>query len=178
MKYVISLFCAFTLCAVAALAQDSGNPPVQHFVISGSAAGYENGKYAVSIASTGFQLTQNVSLAYEFISNPSDSSKPRFGSGVANYTRQLSSFVPAKLQKKLLVDTSNYLVTFQAGAGRESDAGATVGASRTSHIVGNFGIYGGRQVAPHAQLGLGYKFIVGPHLTTIKIPVGNLTFTF
>jgi hypothetical protein len=90
----------------------------------------------------------------------------------------VSDFLPKSFKSKLVVDPTNYLVTFQAGAGRSSEAGATVGAPRVSHIVGNFGIYGGKQVAAHAQLGCGYKFIVGPRFTLIKVPVGNLTFTF
>jgi hypothetical protein len=145
----------------------------QHFVVSASSSGQP-----AAIASTGFQLTTNVSLAYEYISNPNDSTKPRYGSGVANYTRQVSSFLPAKLKAKLLVDTTNYLVTFQAGAGRESLPGAKIGDPRVSHVIGNFGIYGGRPVAPHAQLGVGYKFLLGPHSQLVKVPVGTLNFTF
>jgi hypothetical protein len=148
-------------------------PPTQHFVISGSAAGQP-----AAIASTGVQLTQNISVAYEYISNPSDSNKPRYGSGVANYTRQVSSLLPAKAKKALLIDFSNYLVTFQAGAGRESLAPAVVGGQRTSHVIGNFGIYASRPVANNVQLGLGYKYILGPQSVLVKVPVGNLTFTF
>src|SRR6266404_6351912 len=174
MKRILTLV-AFLLSGIPAMAQ-TPEPPVQHFVISGSMAGF-NGNQVVSIASTGVQLTQNVSVAYEFISNPSDSSQPRVGSGVVNYTREVAALLPASLKKKLVFDTTNYLVTFQAGAGRES-LSQGIGLPRTSHIVGDFGIYGGRQVAPHAQLGVGYKFIVGPKFETIKIPVGSLNFTF
>ena len=169
---VVSLFC-WTLV----FGQTAPAPPQQHFVVSGSMAGY-NGTQAISIGSTGVQLTKNVSAAFEAISNPSDSSQPRINSGVLNYTREAASLLPAKLKSKLVFDTSNYLVTFQAGAGRESLASATSGASRSSHIVGNFGIFGSRPVAAHAQLGAGYKFILGPRSTLIKIPVGNLVFTF
>jgi hypothetical protein len=151
----------------------AGQTATQHFVVSASADGQP-----ASIMSTGFQLTSNVSLAYEYISNPSDSSKPRYGSGVANYTREVASFLPSKIKSKLLIDTTKYLVTFQAGAGRESLAGAKLGDPRVSHIIGNFGIYGSRPVANNVQLGLGYKFIWGPHSAIVKVPVGNLTFTF
>lgn len=173
-KRITAVLVLFLGLAVASFGQDV--PPTQHFVISGSVAGYK-GTDAVSIASTGFQLTKNVSLAYEQIFNAADSSQARYYSGVANYTREVSSLIPAKLKSKIVFDTSNYLVTFQAGAGRESLAGVA-GGPRSSHIVGNFGIYGGRQVAAHAQLGAGYKFIVGPSFALIKVPVGNLNFTF
>jgi hypothetical protein len=162
----------FLILAAVGAGRSLGQTATQHFVISGSAAGQP-----AAIASTGVQLTQNISVAYEYISNPSDSSKPRFGSGVANYTRQVSDLLPAKVKKALVIDTSNYLVTFQAGAGRESLAGVNGGA-RTSHVIGNFGIYGGRPVANNVQLGCGYKFILGPQSQLIKVPVGNLTFTF
>jgi len=170
-----ALFLGFSSVALAQTPAPA--PAIQHFVISGSAANF-GGNGAASIASSGFQLTQNVSLVYEFISNPNDSSKPRVGSGLANYSRQASDFLPAKVKSKLLIDLSNYIITFQAGAGRESLA--PVNGSRPTHVVGNFGIYGGRPLpGGHTQLGCGYKFIVGPGgATLVKVPVGNLTFTF
>lgn len=177
MKYVATLFFLLAV-SVVSFAQTAANPPTQHFVISGSVAGYNGNQAAVSIGSTGVQLTKNVSAALETITNPADSSQARYYSGVVNYTREVASILPASLKSKLVFDTSNYLVTFQAGAGRESLAPATPGASRTSHIIGNFGIYGGRQVAAHAQLGAGYKFLLGPRMALIKVPVGNLNFTF
>lgn len=171
MKKIFTAFALFLGLAVACFGQTAA--PTQHFVISGSASGQP-----ASISSMGIQVTKSVSLAYEFIVNPNDSSKPRYGSGVANYTVGADYFLPKSLKSKLLIDPSNYLITFQAGAGRESLAGAKVGAPRVSHIIGNFGIYGGKPVAPHAQLGVGYKFIVGPHSQLIKVPVGTLNFTF
>lgn len=178
MKKLLSAVLLFFGGALPGLAQaPAADPPLQHFVVAGSVAGYR-GSEPVSIMSTGVQLTKNISVAYEYIVNPNDSSRPRYGSGVANYTREASSLLPASLKKKLVFDTSNYLVTFQVGAGRESDAAKVLGGSRTSHIIGNFGIYGSRPVAAHASLGAGYKFILGPSSTVIKIPVGNLNFTF
>lgn len=175
---VLALFLVILAVPVISFGQTPA-PSVQHFVVSGSAANF-GGNGAASIASSGIQLTQGISLVYEFISNPNDSSKPRVGSGLANYSRQASDFVPAKLRSKLLIDLSNYIVTFQAGAGRQSDAATVPGGSRSTHVVGNFGIYGGRPLpGGHTQLGCGYKFILGPGgATLVKIPVGNLTFTF
>jgi len=144
----------------------------QHFVISGSASGQP-----ASISSTGFQLTKSVSVAYEFITNPSDSSATRYGSGVANYTVEAGTFLPKSLKSKLLIDPSNYLVTFQAGAGQESISNG-VGKPRTHHIVGNFGIYGSKPLSDHTQIGFGYKFLVGPSYQLIKVPVGTINFTF
>lgn len=147
-------------------------PPVQHFVISGSAAGQPS-----AIATAGVQLTSSVSVVYEYVSNPSDSTKTRIGSGLANYTFGADKLVPKSVKSKLLLDVSNYLITLQAGAGRTSEPGAN---GRVSHIVGNFGAYGGYALpGGHSQLGVGYKWIVGPGFDMkIKVPVGNLTFTF
>ena len=166
---------ALSLGCTVAGAQTT-TPPTQHFVMSTSTGDF-NGS-PVAIASTGFQLTSNVSLVYEFISNPNDSSKPRVGSGIANYTRPLSDFLPAKLRSKLLIDTSNYNVTFQAGAGEESLSNG-LSQPRTKHIVGNFGVYGSYPLpGGHTQVGLGYKYIVGPQGGLVKVPVGTLNFTF
>jgi hypothetical protein len=163
------------LVAGVAMAQT----PVQHFSISGSAASF-GGNNAVAIASGGVQLTPSVSVALESISNPTDSSKPRVYSGVVNYTRSAASFLPAKVRAKLLFDLTNYNVNFQAGAGKESFAAAVVGGPRTSHVVGNFGVYGYYAMpGGHSQIGLGYKYLLGPGGSTlIKIPVGTLNFTF
>lgn len=167
---LVALF--FLLCGVA----EAQAPPTEHFVAS-TTAGSFNGQ-PVAIASLGTQLTSNVSVAYEFISNPNDSSKPRIGSGVANYTTALSTFFPKSLKSKLLIDLTNYNLTFQAGAGRESLSNG-VSLPRTYHIVGNFGIYGSYPLpGGHTQIGMGYKFIVGPAGGLVKVPAGNLTFTF
>lgn len=173
---IINLFLLVLLffCLGGSAMAQTPAPPLQHFVISGSASGQP-----ASISSVGFQLTSNVSLAYEYIVNPTDSSKPRYGSGVANYTFSAASLVPKSIKAKLLVDLSNYNVTLQAGAGKESLSNATAGGPRVSHIIGNFGAYGSYPMpGGHSQIGLGYKFIVGPQSQVIKVPVGTLTFTF
>src|SRR5207302_4994003 len=104
----------------------------------------------------------DLSVAYEFISNPSDSSKTRVGSGLANYTFALASVVPSSLKKKLLIDLTNYNLTLQAGAGVESLSNG-IGNPRIKHVVGNFGIFPSYPLpGGHAQIGAGPKWIVGP----------------
>ena len=50
---------------------------------------------------------------------------------------------------------------------------------REKHLIGNFGIYCGYPLpGGHTQVGVGYKFLLGPQLAVIKVPVGNLVFTF
>jgi hypothetical protein len=179
-KATLGLFLCLAVLFVPCIsfAQTAPASPVQHFVISGSAAAF-GGNGTASIASSGVQLTSSVSVAYEFISNPADSSKPKIGSGLVNYTRSAASFLPAKVRSKLLFDLTNYNVTFQAGAGRESLAGPIVGGPRTYHVIGNFGIYGGYPLpGGHTQVGIGPKFIVGPTGTTVIKMAGNLVFTF
>lgn len=176
MNRIISAVLLFLGLGVAISAQTApapSTPPVQHFIISGSASGQP-----AALASAGFQLTSSISLAYEYIQNPNDHTRPRVGSGVANYTVQAASFLPKSLKSKLLIDPTNYLVTFQGGVGRESLPGATPSANRITHMVGNFGIYGGKQLSDHTQIGFGYKWIIGPQGQGIKVPVGNLNFTF
>jgi hypothetical protein len=176
------MFAFVTMLLFVGLAAAQTTPaPVQHFVMSGSAASFGGGSNMVAIASGGIQLTTNISVVGETISNPMDSSKPRVGSGLVNYTRSAASFVPARVRAKLLVDLTNYNVTFQAGAGRESFAPKVLGGPRTGNIVGNFGIFGSYPMpGGHSQLGLGYKFILNPANgnTVVKIPVGTLNFTF
>lgn len=175
---IINLFLLsglFFLSVCGASAQTTP-APTQHFVVSGSAAGQP-----AAITTAGVQLTSSVSVVYEYIVNPNDSTKPRYGSGLANYTVGADKFLPKSLKPKLLIDPSNYNVTFQAGAGKESLANPAGGA-RISHIIGNFGIYGSRPMpstGSHAQIGLGYKWIVGPGTNVVvKVPVGTLNFTF
>lgn len=177
MKSILAV--VLLLVAVSVQAQTNA-VPVQHFVMSTTAGSY--GGSAVAIVSTGVQLIQQpsyaVSVAYEFISNPNDSSKPRIGSGVANYTRSLSSFLPASLKSKLVIDTTNYNITFQGGGGRESISNG-VSLPRTYSTVGNFAIYGSRPLpGGHTQVGIGYKWIVGAHGGLVKVPTGQLNFTF
>lgn len=176
MKKFLSFFGLMLLAAVSVFGQST----TQHFVMSTSTGSY--GGSAVSIAATGVQLVSQpsyqISAAYEFISNPADSSKPRVGSGVINVTKPASSFLPASLKSKLLLDLSNYNVTFQGGAGVQSLSNG-VGVPRTTHTVGNFGIFGSYPLpGGHAQIGVGYKWIVGPNGGTVKVPTGNLNFTF
>ena len=172
MKRAIFWTAILLLCAVAGYGQTPA-PPTQHFVMSGSIA-----SGPVSIATAGVQLTKSVSTVYEFISNPNDPTVTRYGSGLANYTTGLSTFLPAAIKTKLLIDPTNYNLTFQAGAGVESIA--RPGLSRLKHVVGNFGIYGSYPMpGGHSQIGVGYKFIVGPQgATVVKVPVGTLNFTF
>lgn len=168
------------LFAAVALPASAQTTPVQHFVVSTTAGNF--GGSPVAIVSTGVQLTSGpsvaVSVAGEFISNPNDSSKPHVGSGVVNTTFSAASVLPSSLKKKLLIDFSNYNLTLQAGAGKESLSNG-VGNPRISHIVGNFGVYGTYNVpGGHAQFGLGYKYILGPQGGLVKVPTGQLNFVF
>ena len=165
---------------VLALGQTPAPVPVQHFVISTMAGNY--GGNAVSIASTGTQLYQGankaVSVSYEYISNPDDPTQTRVGSGVANYTFQASSIFPASFRSKLLIDLTNYNITLQAGGGVESIFKGA-GNARAQHVVGDFGIFGSYPLpGGHTQIGLGAKYIVGPQGGLVKVPVGQLNFTF
>lgn len=180
MKYSKLLSLVLFLAPSLLFAQTNAVPPTQHFVMSTTAGSY--GGSAVAIVSTGIQLVQlpstAVSVAYEFISNPNDSSKPRIGSGIANVTRPLSSFLPASIKSKLVIDTTNYNITFQGGGGRESISNG-VSLPRTYHTVGNFGIFGSYPLpGGHAQVGIGYKWIVGGTGGLVKVPTGALNFTF
>lgn len=175
MKRIVNLLLLlgiFFLSVCGAEAQTTP-PPVQHFVLSGSAAGQP-----AAITTAGVQVTSSVSVEYEYIVNPNDSTKPRYGSGLANYTFGADKLVPKSLKSKLLIDVSNYNVTLQAGAGKESLANPN--GPRTTHIIGNFGVYGSYPMpGGHSQIGLGYKWIVGPGTNVIvKVPVATLNFTF
>lgn len=174
LMFVMELALLFAAVAIPASAQTA---PVQHFVLATSTGNF-NGS-PVAIASSGIQVTKDFSVAYEYISNPNDSSKPRVGSGVANYTFGVDKVLPKSLKSKLLLDLSNYNLTLQGGAGVESlSLGAGLG--RTGHIVGNFGVYGSYPLpGGHTQIGLGYKFVVGQgSVGLVKVPAGTLNFTF
>ena len=173
MKKAIAVLClvAGFLLAGVAQAQTTAEPPVQHFIVGGNAA-----SGPVSVAYGGVQLTPKISALYLYSANPNDPGQTRVGAGVFHYSDQLSSFLPGKLKKALLVDTTNYILTFEAGAGKESIANPN--GPRISHIVGQFGIFGGKVVGPHTQLGGGYTFTLGPEAQLVKVPVGGLTFTF
>jgi hypothetical protein len=54
------LVAGLALANVASAQVVPQDPPLQHFLVSGSAAGQP-----AAIATTGFQLTQNISLVYE-----------------------------------------------------------------------------------------------------------------
>jgi hypothetical protein len=172
-KFVLAVILFLSL-AVAGFAQT----PTQHFVISANAAGYDGqkGMTAVSEEGTGFQLTSNVSLAYARISNPTDSKAPVYNLGAVNYTRELGSLLPAKLKKSLVFDTTNWLVTFQAGAGKVTYEGV----NRIAELAG---LFLARPVAPNMQITCGYQWLHGQGNSLITrsntgVPVVGLTFTF
>jgi hypothetical protein len=149
-------------------------PPTQHFVISANAAGYGgpgSGTQAVMIVGAGFQLTSNISVSYGSISNPTDSTQPRYNLGDFNYTREVASFLPASLKAKLTFDTTNYLVTFQASGGK-------VTAPGVNRVAEGAGIYISRPVANNMQLTCGYRFLHGVGTSTVKIPSVGINFTF
>src|SRR5258708_6410590 len=115
MKKLLAVLCLILVLSVAASAQTT-----QHFVISATAVAYgdQKGTTAVSEEGTGFQITSNFSVAYARISNPTDSKAPIYNLGAVNYTRELGSLLPAKVKTSLVFDTTNWLVTFQGGAGK------------------------------------------------------------
>lgn len=149
----------------------------QHAVISVSAAGYNGkGTQAVSLAGAAAQLTKNVSVGYFNISNPTDSTQPKYHMGAVNYTRELRALVGAKLSSKLTFDTTNWLVTFQAGAGKVSYAGA-------NHVAEVGGIFISRPVANNLQLQCGYQVLHGQGTSILtrnvsQQPSVGLVFTF
>lgn len=160
MKKIITAVALFLFAGVA-LAQ---TPPQQMFVMSTTAASL--GGKPVAIATGGVQLahftsSDALSVVYEFISNPADSSQPHIGSGLVNSTWPVSSFVPASVRSHLNIDLTNYNLTFQGGAGVESLWNG-VDLPRTDKVVGNFGIYPSYPLpGGHVTISVGYKWIVG-----------------
>lgn len=147
-------------------------PPIQHFVISANAAGYggQQGTQAVSIVSTGLQLTEYISVAYTNISQPTDSLQPRYNLADVNVAYELGSLLPAKLKQKLVFDTTNYIVTFQGSAGK-------VTAPGVNRVAEGLGVYLSRPLADHAQLTCGYRVLFPGH-TLIRVPTVGINFTF
>jgi hypothetical protein len=169
-RYLLSFCIALSLFAVAAQAQDTPQT-VQHFVINASAAGY-GGSEAVAIAGAGFQVTKNVSVAYGRISNPTDTQKPIYNIGDLNYTRELRALLGSKLSSKLVFDPTNWLVTFQASAGKVTAPGGI------NRIAYGPGVYVTRPTANNASLTCGVRFLRGAGNTIVKIPVAGVNFTF
>lgn len=176
MKYLAVLFCALALSAVASAQTPA--PPTQHFVISVNAAGYggQSGTQAVSLAGAAFQVTKNVSAGYLNVSNPTDSTQPKYHLGVLNYTRELRAVIGQKLASKLAFDTTNWLVTVQAGGGKVRYEGV----DRVAEIGG---IFISRPVANNLQLVCGYQVLHGQGTSILtrnvaQQPTVGLTFTF
>jgi len=166
------------LFAVGASAQSAPAPVVQHAVISVDAAGYGSAKgtQAVSLVGGAFQFTSNVSLGYLRVSNPADSTQPVYNLGVANYSRELKALLGSKLSSKLAFDSSNFVVTFQAGGGKVNYAGA-------SHVAEVGGIFLTRPVANNLALTCGYQVLHGQGTSiltrnTSSVPTVGLNFTF
>lgn len=171
-KYIIAVMFSLAL-AMGSLAQTS-----QHFIVNANAAGYgdQKGTSAVSEVGTGFQVTKDFSVAYARISNPTDSKAPVYNMGAVNYTRELKSLLGSKLTSKLVFDTSNYLVTFQAGAGKVTYEGV----NRVAELAG---IFLSRPVSNNMQLTCGYQFLHGQGNSLITrsntgVPTVGLNFTF
>lgn len=159
-------------------------PAVQYFTISVNAAGYNGvkGMTPVTIAGAAVQLTPNLSVGYNQIFNPNDSSSAKFELGVANYTRELGSLC-SYCKNHFLFDTTNFLITFQGGAGRVSYTlpGAT---SSSRHVAEDFGVFASIPMASHVSFQvLGYQVIHGAGTTTLTRNVtqqvsSGLYFTF
>jgi hypothetical protein len=155
-----------------------GRAQTQHVVISVNASGYNGAKgtQAVSLAGAAFQVTKNVSAGYFQISNPADSTAPKYHMGSLQYTRELQALLGKKLSSKFVFDTTNWLVTFQAGAGKVSYDGA----NRVAEVAG---IFISRPVANNLQLNCGYQFLHGQGNSILtrnntSAPTVGLTFTF
>lgn len=147
-------------------------PPIQHFVISADAAGYggQSGTQAIAIASAGVQLTEYISVFYTNISNPTDSTQPRYHLADVNVAYELGDLLPGSLRRKLVFDTTNYIVTFQGSAGKFTAPGI-------NRIAEGLGAYLSRPVADHMQLTCGYRVLFPGHVL-VKVPTVGINFTF
>lgn len=163
---VIVLVVAMALSAVVASAQ-------QHFVINTSTAGTSSsdGMQPVAVAGAGFQLTSNLSVAYGRISNPTNSQQPVYNLGDLNYTRELKSLLGTKLSSKLAFDSTNWLVTFQASAGKVTGVGF-------NRIAEGGGVYLTRPVANNVAVTTGFRLLHGAGTQLVKVPTVGLNFTF
>jgi hypothetical protein len=167
-KKLAIAFVLFLGLAVASLAQTvapapAPEPVVQHFVISVSASGYggQKGTQAESIAGTALQLTPHVSVGYNQIFNPSDSTQPKYRLGVVNYTRELHDLLGAKLSSKFVFDTTRLIVTFQGGAGKVSYEGV-------NRIAETGGAFLSFPLADHVSFQLvGYQVLHGQGTSTL-----------
>lgn len=184
---VISACLLFLGSAVCACAQATGagapaptsEPAIQHFVISVSAANYDGakGSQPESIAGTALQLTSNLSVGYNQIFNPADSTQPKYRLGVVNYSRELHDLLGAKLSSKFIFDTTRLIVTFQAGAGKVTYDGA-------NHIAETAGAFISLPLADHVSFQLlGYQVLHGQGTSTLTRNVtgqmsSGLYFTF
>src|SRR6266851_3747625 len=164
MKRIPITVAVLFLYSMPAFAQQPAptEPPVQHFIISANASGY-GGKEAVAMMVTGVKLTEYVSVAYDSISNPTDTTKPIFNLGDLNVTYELGDLLPKKVKSALVFDTSNYLVTFQGSAGK-------VTAPGINHIAEGLGVYLSRPVADHMQMSCGFRFLHGLGTTWVRVP--------
>jgi len=172
-RNLIALTALLLLSAVVASAQTAA-PPVQHFVISATTASYNagSGANAVAIVSTGFQLTTNVSVAYDRVSNPADSKQPILNLGDFNYTRELRALLGSKLSSKLAFDSSNWLVTFQGSAGKATAPGVNT-------IAEGGGIYLTRPMGNNVAFTTGYRVFHANGVTKLfKVPLVGINFTF
>jgi len=120
MKYLIGLFCSLLLAVISFAQAPVPLPdiPVTHVSISASFNGYDsNGKYVPSNIDTfgvavyrNAAATQGFNVSYEHISVPSLGQ--RWEMGLGSYWLTLPKI------KGLLFDTSNFVVTASAGAGK------------------------------------------------------------
>jgi hypothetical protein len=173
------------LCSVAAKAQTPlPPPPVQHFVISVNAAGYNgnSGMTPLTIMGTALQLTPSVSVGYNQIFDPTSGTNPNFKLGVVNYSRELGDICPF-CKNHFVFDTTNILITLQGGAGKVSYT--LPGASTsTSHIAGTFGGFLSIPLQDHVSFQLiGYQGLFGAGTTRLTRNVtgqisSGLYFTF
>lgn len=149
----------------------------QHVVITVNATGYDGkSTQAVTLAGAAFQVTTNVSAGYFQISNPTDSTAPKYHMGSLQYTRELQALIGKKLSSKLVFDTTNWLITFQAGAGKVTYAGA-------NHIAEVGGVFISRPLANNLQINCGYQLLHGQGTSILtrnntSAPTVGLTFTF
>lgn len=168
----------FLCWSVSAFAQTVAPTPTQHFVISANASGYggAKGTQAVSLAGAAFQVTKDVSAGYLQVFNPTDSTQPKYHLGVLNYTRELRALIGSKLSSKLVFDTTNWLVTFQGGAGKVNYEGV-------NRIAEVGGVFLTRPVANNLSLTCGYQILHGQGTSVITrnnsfAPSVGLNFTF
>lgn len=110
------LFC-MGVAGVAAQTTAPATPPTAHFVITGNAAGFNNGSTMTPavIGTAAMQLTSRISCGYEHIAISSNHS--RWELGVVAYTVPLSSLL-GRFAKSLTFDASNIGVTFSVGGGK------------------------------------------------------------